>query len=231
MITLRGVTFAYGPGPPVLKVKGLEVGKGLTLLLGPNGCGKSTLLKLAAGIEQPDTGEVRIGGRDLWKEEVAARRHLAYVPEHPELTPYATLSEILELVAALRGESLQAAKEAIHVTGLDGLSGRSVRELSAGQRRRAILAAAMIGRPQVILLDEPLESMDRGMREEILHWVARHDAAGCCIVVVTHDVLPFIRLASRALTLKAGEPILEETLPPDTGTRQALLESMARGEA
>jgi hypothetical protein len=87
VIRLRGVSFAYDRGEPVLDRVDLEIPVGLTLLVGPNGCGKSTLLKLAAGIEQPDSGSIEIAGHDLWRDEVAARRGVVYLPEQPDLTP------------------------------------------------------------------------------------------------------------------------------------------------
>ena len=87
MIRFHQASFAYRDGEPVLSGVDLEIPAGLTLLLGPNGCGKSTLLKLAAGVEQPDAGRVEVDGKDLWVDEVEARRSLAYVPEQPDLTP------------------------------------------------------------------------------------------------------------------------------------------------
>ena len=104
MIRLRGVSFAYRAGEPVLDKVDLAIAAGLTLLLGPNGCGKSTLMRLIAGVERPDAGRVEIGALDLWTAEAAARKDLAYVPEQPDLTPYATVEEILRLVCRLRGE-------------------------------------------------------------------------------------------------------------------------------
>jgi len=74
VITFTGVSFAYARGPEVLRGADLDLGTGLSLVLGPNGCGKSTLLKLAAGVEAPTAGNVTIAGHDLWREEVAARR-------------------------------------------------------------------------------------------------------------------------------------------------------------
>jgi ABC-2 type transport system ATP-binding protein len=85
-----------------LDVPALRFAPGLTLLLGENGAGKSTLLRVAAGVERPDAGTVTIGGHDLWVEEVEARSLLAYVPDEPDLVPYATVREILLLVARLR---------------------------------------------------------------------------------------------------------------------------------
>jgi len=229
MIVLRGVRFGYSEGEPVLDRVDLDIPAGLTLLLGPNGCGKSTLMRIAAGVERPDAGSVAIDGHDLWKDEVAARASLAYVPEQPDLTPYATLEEILALVCRLRGAPIARAAEALERVGLAGLGRRSVRELSMGQRRRAVLAAARIGSPRTILLDEPLETLDRAMREEVLAWVEGLRASGATIVIVTHDIDPFARSAARAVTVRGSSPVVRDPLPPDVAERQALLESLARG--
>jgi ABC-2 type transport system ATP-binding protein len=230
MIRFRQAAFAYRPGEPVLAGIDLEIPPGLTLLLGPNGCGKSTLLKLASGVERPDGGRVEIDGHDLWTDEVAARRGLAYVPEQPDLTPYATVREILRLVCRLRGEPRSAAEEALDFVGLRDLAHRSVRELSMGQRRRSVLAASLIGTPRHVLLDEPLEAMDRGSRESILAWIDRLLAGNATVVVVSHDLAPFAPRAARAFTVRNGHSLGVDPLPEDPTERLALLEHMARGE-
>jgi ABC-2 type transport system ATP-binding protein len=229
VIRLHGVSFSYDGRGAVLEGADLEIGSGLTLLLGPNGCGKSTLLKLAAGVERPDGGEVSIRGHDAWNEERAARKGLAYVPEQPDLTPYATVEEVLRLAARLRGEPVGAVSEALILAGLRGLEDRSIRELSMGQRRRAVLAAAMIGVPRIIILDEPLEAMDRAMRGTIIEWVGRHQAVGRCIVIATHDIEPFAAMAGRAVTVSKGQPSIHEPLPDGSRARLAMLEALARG--
>lgn len=229
MIRFEHASFSYRDGEPVLSEATLEIPAGLTLLLGPNGCGKSTLLKMAAGVERPDAGRVEVDGHDLWKEEEESRRSLAYVPEQPDLTPYATVREILGLVCRLRGEPQRAADEALSRVGLDGLAHRSVRELSMGQRRRAVLAAARIGTPRHLLLDEPLEAMDRAAREDILAWIDDHLAAGTTVVVVSHDLVPFAKKADRAFTVQDGRCIGPVTLPGDLEERMRTLEGLARG--
>ena len=229
MIRFDRVGFSYRDGQPVLAEVSVEVPAGLTLLLGPNGCGKSTLLKIAAGVEQPDQGRVEVDGRDLWKDEAEARRTLAYVPEQPDLTPYATVREILGLVCRVRNEPLREVEQALALVGLDRLAHRSVRELSMGQRRRAVLAAARIGTPGHLLLDEPLEAMDRGAREDILSWVRHRLAAGATVVVVSHDIEPFAPLADRAFTVKDGHCLGAGELPRDPGERMEVLERLARG--
>jgi ABC-type multidrug transport system ATPase subunit len=230
VIRFHQASFAYREKEPVLAGVDLEIREGLTLLLGPNGCGKSTLLKLAAGIERPDSGRVEVDGRDLWVDEEESRRGLAYVPEQPDLTPYATVGEILDLVCGLRGEPRQRGREALETAGLGGLAHRSVRELSMGQRRRAVLAAAFVGTPRHALLDEPLEAMDRTAREDLLAWVDRLLASGAAVVVVSHEIEPFVPRASRALGVRNGRCLDAGPLPSDPAERLALLDRLARGE-
>lgn len=223
MIRFEGVRFAYMPGQPVLEVPDLEIRDGLTLVLGPNGSGKSTLLRMAAGVEKPDEGRVQIDGRDLWSDEIEARRGLAYVPEQPDLTPYAGVADVLRLVCRLRGEPAARAAEALAAVGLTGLGGRSIRELSMGQRRRAVWAAASIGAPSTILLDEPLETMDRGMRDAVVAWTFAALDRGARVVVATHDLEPFVARAARAVSFEAGRARIHEPVTPD------LADALARG--
>jgi ABC-type multidrug transport system ATPase subunit len=231
VIRLHQAFFSYRDAEPVLSGVDLTISPGLTLLLGPNGCGKSTLLKLAAGIERPDSGRIEIDGHDLWVDEMAARRGLAYLPEQPDLTPYATVREILDLVCRLRGEPRERGHEALERVGLGNLTHRSVRELSMGQRRRAVLAAALVGTPRHALLDEPLEAMDRGAREDLLAWTDRLVAAGATVVVVSHEIEPFAPRAARALAVRGGRCVDAGPLPDDPAARLALLDRMARGDA
>src|SRR6476646_7491806 len=156
------------------------------------------------GVEQPTAGSVCVDGHDLWREEVAARAALAYVPEHPDLTPYATVGEVLGLVCRLRGRPVDDGVLALEAVGLGDLGDRSVRELSMGQRRRAVLAAAFIGEPTTLLLDEPLEAMDRAMRLWLTSWISDASARDATIVIATHDVEPFVHMARRAIVVAQG---------------------------
>ncbi len=228
MIRLQGVHFCYRRGEQVLTGVDLEIGSGLTLLVGPNGSGKSTLLKLLAGVERPDAGTVVVNGHDMWREEVAARASLAFVPEHPDLTPYASVAEILALVARLRHAPPGASEAAIARAGLDTLAQRSVRELSMGQRRRAVLAAAFVATPATVLLDEPLEAMDRSIRTEVITWLDGLLASGHQIVVATHQLEPFLGQARSAVTLRAGRAVtLSPPLPANPTERAEAVATLA----
>jgi ABC-2 type transport system ATP-binding protein len=229
MIDYRNVSFSYEKEEKVLQSINLELEPGLTLLLGPNGCGKSTLLKLAAGVERPDSGIITINGHDLWNDEVEARKGLAYLPEHPDLTPYASIKEIMDLVCRLRREPLDAGKKALEFFSLQHLAYRTVRELSLGQRRQALFAACLIGRPSQILLDEPLEGMDRHIQKEILNWIKNHVQSRSTVVVVSHSIEPFSQLASQAVTIQSGHAFRFRKLPDLIDKKRTFLEQLAEG--
>lgn len=231
MIRFRNIHFSYRHAEPVLVGVNLDIGRGVSLLLGPNGCGKSTLLKMAAGVELPDHGTTEIAGYDLWKNEVLARQNLAYVPEQPDLTPYATIRDVTYLVCRLRKIPLDEGREVLKRVELWDVSSRSIRELSMGQRRRVVLAAAWIGSPRVILLDEPLEAMDRSIREEILAWIDRLLDNGASILIATHEIEPFLMKASRAITVRSGQCRAFEHLPDNPEKRMEFLEGLSRGRA
>ena len=229
MISLRDVRFGYSKGTTVFACDTLDVGPGVSLLLGPNGAGKSTLLKLISGVEQPNAGSVCIDGHDLWRDEVAARAALAYVPEHPDLTPYATVGEVLGLVCRLRSRPVDDGVRALEAVGLRDLGDRSVRELSMGQRRRAVLAAAFIGQPTTLLLDEPLEAMDRPMRLWLTSWISDASGRDATIVIATHDVEPFVQIARRAIAVTQGGARVVDPLPDEHDARMTLLDRSAHG--
>ncbi len=228
MIDVTSVSFGYGDGR-VLDAVDMHVAPGLTLLVGPNGCGKSTLLKIMAGVERPDEGRVTVGGWDLWRDEAAGRRGTVYVPEHPDLTPYASVIEVLRLVCRLRNEPLERATSLLEKVGLADRASASVRELSAGQRRRVLLAAAWVGRPRVALLDEPLELIDRHLRGVVLAWIDGLVAEGAAVIVVSHQIEPFLSTATFACTLREGHVVGPLTLAVDPSERLAVVERLARG--
>ena len=230
MIRFHNVSFSYEKEEKVLHSVNLEIQAGLTLLIGPNGCGKSTLLKLASGVEIPDEGRIAVDGLDLWKEEVPARKSLAYLPEHPDLTPYASIKEIQDFVCRLRERPVEEGKKALGFFDLGHLSHRTVRELSMGQRRRAVFAACLVGMPAHFLLDEPLEAMDRHIQKEILAWIGGNTRSGAAVVIVSHWIEPFVDMASAAVTVHNGSTFCFESLPPDYEKKLAFLEQLAEGE-
>ena len=107
------------------------------------------------------------------------------------------------------------------------MSGRSVRELSMGQRRRAVLAAAFVGRPGTLLFDEPLETLDRSMREVLLGWLEGRIDDGATVLVSTHEIEPFLARATRVVTVVSGVVRLIG-LPADIAARHRIAEAASR---
>lgn len=204
-IRMEGIAFAYDDRARIFTDLNLEVASGVTLLSGANGAGKTTLLKLAAGVEKPDAGRVLVNGSDLWRSEVAARSDLAFVPQEPDVTPFATVREVLRLVCRLRSQPAEQVDEVLAETDLEAEADLSTRELSRGQRRRVLLAAAWIGTPRTAILDEPLDAMDEHWRDRIHAWLEALRESGGLALVATHEAGSLAELADRSLVLGDGK--------------------------
>lgn len=204
MIQLRDVVFGYDGQHEAIRIPSLDIGPGVMLVVGPNGAGKSTLLRLIAGIDAPSQGTITIDGHDLWRDERAARRLLAFVPEYPELTPYARVVDALQLVAALRGVEETSVVDALVRVGLLDVGARTIRQMSMGQRRRMMLATALIGTPRIVILDEPLETLDAEMRAFLPGWVGELKSSGNTVLIATHDRAPFAALVDSVISVRDG---------------------------
>jgi ABC-type multidrug transport system ATPase subunit len=182
LVEVEQLTVRRG-GIAVLREVSLRCDAGLVLVRGRNGAGKTTLLRALAGVAPLAHGSIRIAGHDLSCAPVLARRGLGWMPDGSEPFPYLTARELLEIVAAMRDADPTAA-----IADYRELAGDPDRRLGAsslGQRRKAVLLAALLGTPQVLLLDEPTNAMDR----ETVLWLRarllerRTDAA---ILVASH---------------------------------------------
>ncbi|WP_373354651.1 ABC transporter ATP-binding protein [Pseudoroseicyclus sp. CXY001] len=215
-LELREIALAYG-GTKVLESFSLTAEAGeLTALLGPSGSGKSTALRTAAGLLAPDRGQVLIGGRDV-TDTPPERRGAVMVFQSPHLFPRMTLAENVGFGLRMRRRPAEEIARKVDLmlerTGLAGLGARHPAELSGGQAQRAALARALVLAPEVLLLDEPLSSLDAGLRAEMRALIrALQRETGTTMLVVTHDQAEAAALASRvALTLggriaQAGPP-------------------------
>jgi molybdate transport system ATP-binding protein len=177
----------------------VEPGEGLTVLFGPSGAGKTTVLNMVAGLVTPDTGHVRVGGETLFGEGVnlpPEQRRAGYVFQEPRLFPH------LRVRANLLYGAGDAALGTIDFLGLDSLLGRWPRTLSGGEARRVAIGRALLSHPRFLLLDEPLSSLDRARREEIMNVIERlRDEAKLPILMVTHDRAEAERLGTRIVEM------------------------------
>ena len=211
-IELIGVTRSFGPSPAVDGVSLAVPGGAFFALLGPSGCGKTTLLRLIAGLERPDAGEIRLGGRVVaggGRFVPPEARGLGMVFQSYALWPHMTVAGNIAFGLRLRGlgrvEERRRIDEALGMVGLADLGGRRPHELSGGQRQRVALARSLATRPGLILLDEPLANLDAHLRETMLAEFRRiHAASGTTFVFVTHDQDEAMALATRVAVMDRG---------------------------
>jgi multiple sugar transport system ATP-binding protein len=207
-ISLRGVSKTFAAGTAVHDVS-LDVADGeLLVVLGPSGSGKSTVLRLIAGLEEPTSGEIHVGGRDITHEPPQAR-DLAMVFQNYALYPHKTVRENLEFGLRVRRVDPAQVRERVDRTarllGIDALLGRKPSELSGGQRQRVALGRALVREPQAFLLDEPLSNLDPVLRAATRAELAQlHRRLGTTMVYVTHDQEEAMTLGSRIAVMRDG---------------------------
>lgn len=217
-IEIRGLTKSYRRGDqlvPVLTDITLDIAAGeFTALMGPSGSGKSTLLNLIAGIDKPDSGELRVGGLDistLTESELAdwRARHIGFIFQFYNLIPVLTAFENVELPLMLTPLSRRDRRERVELTlSMVGLADRKTHypsELSGGQQQRVAIARAIVTDPVLIVADEPTGDLDRASAAEVLALLAGlNESLGKTILMVTHDAQA-ARSARRIINLDKGE--------------------------
>jgi ABC-type Fe3+/spermidine/putrescine transport system ATPase subunit len=186
-------------------------------LLGPSGCGKTTLLRIIAGLDDPDEGLVRLGGADLVAMP-AHRRPVNLMFQSYALFPHLNVERNvaygLEREKRPKAEIRERVGEALETVGLSGLGRRRVNQLSGGQRQRVALARAMVKRPRILLLDEPLGSLDKQIRTQMQQELKRlQHEVGITFVVVTHDQEEAMSMADRIAVLRDGH--VEQLASPE----------------
>ncbi len=176
--------------------------------LGPSGSGKTTTLRLIAGFEQPDSGRVLLGGRDVTRIPPYAR-DVNTVFQDYALFPHMTVEENvgygLRVKGVKRAERRTRVGEALEMVRLAGLGPRRPGQLSGGQRQRVALARAIVNRPRVLLLDEPLGALDLKLRQEMqLELMRIKDEVGITFVYVTHDQEEALTMSDRLAVFRDG---------------------------
>jgi iron(III) transport system ATP-binding protein len=163
----------------------------IVALLGASGCGKTTLLRLIAGFEAADAGTITLGMRQLEALGVhvpAERRRIGYVPQEGTLFPHLSVADNVAFGLTRAERRSGRAAEAIRLTGLDGLEQRFPHQISGGQQQRTALARALAPGPGLILLDEPFNALELGLRRSVCaDVVALLRASGSTAILVTHD--------------------------------------------
>lgn len=209
IVSVRGARRTFGE---VVALDGvdLEVGEGeLVGLLGPNGAGKTTLLSLIAGLRRPDSGAVRIFGAD--PRLPATRLRLGTTPQQTGLPPTLKVGEVVDFVAGHYPDPMSR-EEALARFDLTDLVGRQTGGLSGGQQRRLAVALSLVGRPRLVLLDEPTTGLDVESRRALWQALRDYHADGATILLTSHYLEEVEALAERVVVIGAGRVLVDGAL-------------------
>jgi thiamine transport system ATP-binding protein len=215
-LDVRDLTVRFGATLAVDHVDLAVPAGSVVAVLGPSGCGKSTLLRAVAGLESPASGAVSYDGRDLagtptHKRGFALMFQDGQLFEHLDVA--ANIAYPLRLRHRSRTDQRDKVSELLTLVGLEGYADRVPATLSGGERQRVALARALAVEPRLLLLDEPLSALDRGLRERLageLHDILR--AAGATAMLVTHDHEEAFAVADRMAVMREGRIVQAGTL-------------------
>ncbi|AGL13539.1 ATP-binding cassette domain-containing protein [Actinoplanes sp. N902-109] len=215
-VQLTGVSKRYGSTTALDEIS-LEFGTGIIGLLGPNGAGKTTLLRCLATALAPDRGQLTAYGMDLSvaAERTAVRRRLGYLPQEAGLYPNFTASALLDYVAVLkeitdRGRRRAEVRRVLAEVGLSDRAGVRVRKLSGGMRRRLALAQALLGDPDLLILDEPTVGLDPEQRMLFRATISRL-AETRTVLLSTHQTEDVGALCERVVVIRHGRAVFDGT--------------------
>ncbi len=231
ILDIQSLSFAYPRSKnPVFRDLSLSVSTGQAMCLaGPNGAGKSTLLSLCVGTFRPDKGTVRVSGRPAhdWK----AHKELGYVPQHMPFPTLLTVNESLSLVRSYKGWTRDEQAEMIDDLGLAEYLSTQLTQLSGGYKRRVTMALALLGKPRLLVLDEPMVGIDVETKAVILSALSDFQAGGGAILWTTHDLNEVVALDS-TLTVMADGQIRFSGPPelPDSGVNRVIVEVISKKE-
>ena len=213
MLSIEGLSHTYANGTRALDGVTLQIPKGMFGLLGPNGAGKSTLMRTVATLQQPTSGSIRFGEIDVVKQPELLRRTLGYLPQDFGVYPRISAWDLLEHMAVLkgiahRGERRDTVERLLHQVNLWDVRKKAVSGFSGGMRQRFGIAQALIGQPQLVIVDEPTAGLDPEERNRFLNLLA---AIGENVVIIlsTHIVEDVADLCPRMAVLAQGRILLE----------------------
>jgi multiple sugar transport system ATP-binding protein len=223
-LTLSGINKLFGTFNAVKDVNLSVADREFIALLGPSGCGKTTTLRMIAGLEQPNSGTIQIGTRDV--THLSPReRDIAMVFQDYALYPHMTVLENVGYPLKVRGVSMAELRGRVGVVAkqlqIDGLLDRRPAQLSGGQQQRVALARAVVHQAQVTLYDEPLSNLDTKLRLDARAFLKHlQRAVGVTSIYVTHDQAEAMGLADRIVVMNAGR-VMQVGTPMDIYRRPA----------
>jgi ABC-type multidrug transport system ATPase subunit len=216
MLTVTGLTKTYANGVRALDNVNLNIGKGMFGLLGPNGAGKSTLMRTIATLQEPDEGSISLNGLDVLHDKTALRKKLGYLPQefgaYPRTSPEVMLNHIAVLKGVTdRGERDKLVEALLVQTNLFDVRKKSIDTFSGGMKQRFGIAQALIGSPELIIVDEPTAGLDPAERRRF-HNLLTRIGEDVVVILSTHivddvaDLCPQMAVMGQGRILVSGEP-------------------------
>ncbi len=211
LLRIDGLTKRY-PGVTALDGLTIELPRGLVGLVGANGAGKTTMFRLLLGISKPTEGSIEVCGIDVATDPIAVRSRLGYMPEHDCLPLDQTAADVVSTFGELSGLPARAARQRasdiLDLVGLDEARFRPIGGFSTGMRQRAKLAQALVGDPELVLLDEPTAGLDPLGREEMLALVSRLGTFGISVMMATHLLDDVQQVCDHVVMIDAGRLVV-----------------------
>ena len=216
MIEVENLTKRYGDKTALAGVSfGIDTGQ-IVGLLGKNGAGKSTTMNILTGYISATEGKVAIGGYDIAAQHKKAKQLIGYLPEQPAFYPEMRVEEHLGFVCGLKGVCKNKQARAGHIAeicaqvGIGDVAGRMIKNLSKGYRQRVGFAAALIGRPKVIVLDEPSAGLDPSQTIE-MRGLIKESSQTSTVIVSSHILSEIQSVCNRVIVINKGQVIADDT--------------------
>jgi len=214
MIKVKNVTKYFGQNKALDDVS-FEINRGeIVGFLGPNGAGKTTTMRIISGFMSPDKGSVSIGGVSVITNAIEAKKKIGYLPENNPLYKDMLVSEFLDFSADLNNIPTEKRKEAmdfaVSSVGIEKIFNKPISELSKGFKQRVGIAAAIIHRPEVIIMDEPTEGLDPNQRTD-MRTLIKKLAEKHTIIISTHVMQEAAAMCNRLVVIKAGKIVADGT--------------------
>jgi ABC-type multidrug transport system ATPase subunit len=212
-LRIEHLSKTYGNGTRALNDVSLTISRGMFGLLGPNGAGKSTLMRILATLQEADSGSATLGDIDVLRDKDSVRRTLGYLPQEFGLYPKVTAEDLLDHFAVLKGitdgvERRRIVGALLEQTNLQGARHQHLGAYSGGMRQRFGIAVALLGKPGLIIVDEPTAGLDPAERVRFLNLLAEL-GENAVVILSTHIVDDVRELCPRMAIIAAGEVLLE----------------------
>jgi ABC-2 type transport system ATP-binding protein len=212
-LTITGLSKTYPNGVQALKNISLSIGNNMFGLLGPNGAGKSTLMRTIATLQEPDSGTIFLDGIDVLKEKNAVRQTLGYLPQEFGVYPKLSAVDMLSHLAVMKGitqagERREMVEALLHQTNLWTFRKKALSTYSGGMKQRFGIAQALLGKPRLIIVDEPTAGLDPAERNRFLNLLSSI-GRDITVILSTHIVEDVRELCPRMAIISAGELLLE----------------------